>query len=49
MRHSSAVKTTRQHTSIGRIGDQVSRAAALAMKRGKSVDFTGCWQRQIAD
>jgi len=26
-------------------GDQVSRAAALAMKRGKSVDFTGYWQR----
>jgi hypothetical protein len=22
-------------------GDQVSRVAALAMKRGKSVDFTG--------
>jgi hypothetical protein len=27
-------------------GDQVS---ALAMKRGKSVDFTGYWQRHIAD
>jgi hypothetical protein len=27
--------------------DQVSRAAALAMKRGKSVDFTGYWQRHI--
>src|SRR6266403_2291392 len=25
-------------------GDQVSRVAALAMKRGKSVDFTGYWQ-----
>jgi hypothetical protein len=23
--------------------------AALAMKRGKSVDFTGYWQRHIAD
>jgi hypothetical protein len=31
------------------IGDQVSRVAALAMKRGKSVDFTGYWQRHIAD
>jgi hypothetical protein len=30
-------------------GDQVSRIAALAMKRGKSVDFTGYWQRHIAD
>jgi hypothetical protein len=30
-------------------GDQVSRVAALAMKRGKSVDFTGCRQRHIAD
>jgi hypothetical protein len=30
-------------------GDQVSRVAALAMKRGKSVDFTGYWQRHIAD
>jgi hypothetical protein len=26
-------------------GDQLSRVAALAMKRGKSVDFTGYWQR----
>jgi transposase-like protein len=26
-------------------GDQVSRVASLAMKRGKSVDFTGYWQR----
>jgi hypothetical protein len=30
-------------------GDQVKSAAALAMKRGKSVDFTGYWQRHIAD
>jgi hypothetical protein len=30
-------------------GDQVSRVAALAMKRGKSADFTGYWQRFIAD
>jgi transposase-like protein len=30
-------------------GDQVSRIAALAMKRGKSVDFTGYWQRHVAD
>ena len=30
-------------------GDQVSHVAALAMKRGKSVDFTGYWQRHIAD
>jgi hypothetical protein len=30
--------------------DQVSRrVAALAMKRGKSVDFTGYWQRHLAD
>jgi hypothetical protein len=28
-------------------GDQVSRLAALAMKRGKSFDFTGCWQRHV--
>jgi hypothetical protein len=28
-------------------GDQVSRVAALAMKRGKSV--TGNWQRHIAE
>ena len=28
-------------------GDQVSRVAALAMKRGKSVEFTGYWQRHI--
>jgi hypothetical protein len=30
-------------------GDQVTRIAALALKRGKSVDFTGYWQRHIAD
>jgi transposase-like protein len=29
-------------------GDQVSRVAALAMKRGKSVDFTGYWQRHVS-
>jgi hypothetical protein len=27
----------------------VSRVAALAMKRGKSVDFTGYWQRHVAN
>ena len=30
-------------------GDQVSRVAALAMKRGRSVDFTGYWPRHIAE
>jgi hypothetical protein len=29
--------------------DQVNRIAALAMKRGKSVDFTGYWQRHLSD
>jgi hypothetical protein len=28
-------------------GDQVNRVTALALKRGKSVDFTGYWQRHI--
>jgi hypothetical protein len=28
-------------------GDQVSRVAALAMKRGKSVDFAGYWQSPV--
>ncbi|WP_213742070.1 IS1595 family transposase [Bradyrhizobium sp. dw_411] len=28
-------------------GDQVTRIASLALKRGKSVDFTGYWQRHI--
>jgi hypothetical protein len=28
-------------------GEQVNRIAHLAMKRGKSVDFTGYWQRHI--
>lgn len=27
--------------------DQVSRLTALVMKRGKSVDFTGYWQRHV--
>jgi hypothetical protein len=26
---------------------QVNRIAALALKRGKSVDFTGYWQRHV--
>ena len=26
-------------------GDQVNRIAVLALKRGKSVDFIGYWQR----
>jgi transposase-like protein len=30
-------------------GEQVTRVASLAMKRSKSVDFTGYWQRHIAD
>jgi hypothetical protein len=29
-------------------GDEASGVAALAMKRGKSVHFTGYWQRQMA-
>jgi hypothetical protein len=28
-------------------GDQTHRVAALALRRGKSVDFTGYWQRHI--
>jgi len=28
-------------------GDQVERIAKLAMKRVRSVDFTGYWQRHI--
>ena len=28
-------------------GDQMSRVTALALKRGKSVDFTGYWQRHV--
>jgi transposase-like protein len=28
-------------------GEQVTRVASLAIKRGKSVDFTGYWQRHI--
>jgi hypothetical protein len=27
----------------------MSRIAHLALKRGKSVDFTGYWQRHVAD
>lgn len=29
-------------------GDQVDRIAKLALKRGKSVDFTGYWQRHVS-
>ena len=28
-------------------GEQVNRLAGLAVKRGKSVDFTGYWQRHV--
>ena len=28
-------------------GEQVNRLACLAMKRGKSVDFSGYWQRHV--
>jgi hypothetical protein len=30
-------------------GEQVSRLAALPLKRGKLVDFGGCWQRHSKD
>jgi len=30
-------------------GEQVTRVASLAMKRSKSVDFTGYWQRHIEE
>jgi hypothetical protein len=30
-------------------GDKVNRVAALAMKRGKSADFTGYWQRHLGE
>jgi len=30
-------------------GDQVNRVTALALKRAKSVDFTGYWQRHVAE
>jgi transposase-like protein len=30
-------------------GEQVNRLAGLAVKRGKSVDFTGYWQRHVPD
>jgi len=33
----------------GRECDQVSRVAALAMKRGKSHDFGRYWHRHFAD
>jgi len=29
-------------------GDQVNRITGLALKRGKSVDFTGYWKRHIS-
>jgi hypothetical protein len=37
------------HGQVRRVsnGDQVNRVAELALKRGKSVDFTGYWQRHI--
>jgi hypothetical protein len=34
---------------IGPAKVAANRVAALAMKRGKSVDFTGYWQRHVTD
>jgi hypothetical protein len=34
---------------IGPAKVAANRVAALAMKRGKSVDFTGYWQRHITE
>jgi hypothetical protein len=34
---------------VGASHEERCRVAALAMKRGKSVDFTGYWQRHVAD
>jgi hypothetical protein len=34
---------------LARMATASSRVAALAMKRGKSVDFTGYWQRHVAE
>jgi hypothetical protein len=38
-------------TTNGKVsnGDQMSRVAPLPLKRGKSVDFTGYWQRHIEE
>ena len=36
-------------TAASSNGDQVHRIAGLALKRGKSVDFSGYWQRHIDD
>ena len=30
-------------------GEQINRLAGLALKRGKSADFTGYWQRHVAE
>jgi hypothetical protein len=47
----SAPRRSRRGAKITAVsnGDQVTRVAALAMKRGKSVDFTGYWQRHAAN
>src|ERR1700681_4873211 len=56
----SAVATISESTSEGLLNGKypcrwpmtvmpMSRVASPAMKRGKSVDFTGYWQRHIAD
>ena len=38
-----------RETAASQMGDQVNRVVALAMKRSKSVDFTGYWQRHLSD
>jgi hypothetical protein len=46
LRHERDRRQLREDISSG---DQVNRIAALALKHGKSVDFTGYWQRHVAD
>jgi hypothetical protein len=45
--HDSADRAWREAARIGLLPSM--NTTALAMKRGKSVDFTGYWQRHIAD
>jgi hypothetical protein len=50
-RHLPQAPTAELTCDNGRVSnsDQVSRVVHLALKRGKSVDFTGYWQRNIVD
>jgi hypothetical protein len=47
--HAALGLSERRACSIANADRKMSRVASLAMKRGKSVNFTGRWQQHISE